>query len=143
MYYFQVVNTGDFYPTSRALISPYFDNRLSNRYSLRYYTTLKRSKINVNFSLSYTQENNSIGNATLYDVDNSYSIRQNYQAEGLENYYFYMSANKVFLQKKDWRLNWTMNLYGNSYSNMSKVNGQENRSINNYGGLRNTISFFL
>ncbi len=141
IYYFQTVNTGDFYPTNRILISPYFDNELSNQYSIRYHTTLKRSKVNINFSFSYTQLSNSVGNAMEYDVENSYSTSQNYQAGGVDNYYFYGSASKVFLQKKDWKLNWTTNGYGGSYPRMSTVNGQENKSTSNYGGLRNTISF--
>lgn len=138
--YFQVVSTGDFYPMSQTLISPYFDNQLANYYSLRYFTTLKRSKVNLSLSINYTQRNNGVGNDRVYDVENSYTTSQNYQTAGTAYYFANISARKVFLQKKDWKLNWSMFGYMNASENFRKVNGQENASTNYFGNVQNTIS---
>jgi hypothetical protein len=140
LFYFQVVNTADFYPTNEVLASTYFDNEISDSYSARFNTKLKHAKVDLSLYARYSKRSNAIGSEMVYNVDNSYSTRRNYQTGSIDNYSFSVSASRVFLQNKDWRLNWSTSAYGNAWGRLGKINGMENEYTNVWGSLRNSMT---
>ncbi len=140
LYYFQVVDTKDLNVTYETLASTDFDNRISNNFSLWYYTTTKRYKININTSLRFSRYDNSIAYRRTYDTSNSYSTSQAYQTLGTDSYGADLSLSKVFIQKKDWRLNLSISNYMNMWQGYAMINGEENLNSDYYWSIRNMLT---
>ena len=149
LFYFRAVDTDDFYPMRRMYASTYFDNTLTDNYEFRIFRTLKRSKINVNLSARYSTSNNSIAYAQTYDVNTTKSTSGYYSAPGRQDFYTFLSLNKMLIQNKDWRLNWSTNVNYNLYERYNRMNGEEDLGsseyVNSYSSLsltyKNNITF--
>jgi len=140
-YYSIVTVNSDLSPTFLRLASPYFDNTIEERYSLRYNKYFNKSKINFYLSGNYTTKDNSIGNASTYNTENSTSSFQYYQAGGTESYNMNVNFSKTFLQDKNWNLSYSTYAYVGNYENYSMSNGEENLASQIYGNWNNTVTF--
>lgn len=131
----------DLSPTYTTLASPYFENSIHNKFSVRYQKTFTKSKINFSTYISQNNESNSIGNISTYNIENSFSTNGAYQSGPTKNRNFNFSLSKTFLQNKDWNLSYRTYVYASIFNNYAIVNGEENKSDMTYGSWNNTITF--
>lgn len=140
-FYTMVVIDSDLYPTRLTYASPYFDNVLQDRMEIRYNKFFQKSKINLFISGRYTKSDKSIAQDITYDVNNSFSTNQFYQAGETDGYFVNFNFSKTFLQNNTWKLSYSLSSYASLDESYSKVNGEENLSTRSWGNLTNTITF--
>ena len=122
------------------LASPYFANQEGQSLSLRYFKSFKKIKADLNASVSYNIMSNSIASRTIYNVNSSESIRDAYQAGGIDRSNVYASISKQFVQNKKWNVRLHTYGYGSTDQRFTTINGEENRGRSFYGGLTNTLT---
>lgn len=140
LFYLRSVDSEDFYPMRTDFASTYFDNTTTQNYEFRIFRILKRSKINTSFSIRYSVSDNSIASAQTYDVETTKRTRRYYSAPGKKSLYSHLNLNKMLIQKKDWRLNWSTNVSYNHYENYINMNGEEALGKSDYVNSYHTFS---
>src|SRR5690606_27886797 len=139
--FFQLVAVdSDLYPTSFTVASPYFDNQETENFSMRYYKSFNGIKLNLNASVNYAISSNSIGTRRTYDVSNSQSTFERYQAPGSDRLWSNIHLMKRFMPSKIWNVSVTVSGYGSSNSSFSIVNGEENETKRLSGNITNTVN---
>ncbi len=139
--FYQIVAVNsDLYPTSTTLASPYFANQGEQTLSIRYFKSFKKIKADFNASGGYTLLSNSIASRSVYDVTNSQSVREAYQAGGVSRSNVNVSLSKPFIQNKKWHIRWQAHGYGSANEQITTVNGEENTGRSFYSMLNNTLT---
>ncbi len=139
-FYQLVAVNSNLYPTSLTIASPYFNNQVEDNFSLRYFNSFNSIKLTMNASAGYAVYDNSIGSKMSYNVTNSESTHERYQAPGTDRIFTNVHLMKRFMQSKSWNISVTIAGYGSSSLSFNTVNGEENRARNMFGNITNTLN---
>src|SRR5690606_9182696 len=140
-YFYQIVAVvDDLSPNHTTYASPYFENVLNEQFSARYNKYFTKSKMNFSFYGGLNLKDKGIGYERTYNTQTSYSTSRNFQTGPVRNYNFSTYASKTFLQNKVWKFSCSLQLYGYSSREYSRINGEENLGTSLGGHLSNSIN---
>lgn len=130
----------DLYPTHINLATPNFENTIEDAMDLQYHKFFQKSNLNVFAYARFIWRDNSIGNFSTYNVENSFSTSGYYQAGRTYERSFHVDLRKTFIENEDWGISYSVNYFNVISNDYLWVNEEENMSDRNWGQWKNSLS---